>query len=253
MRKSKKRKLKIETSECDRETNQYESRAGDNLEGCMHKRLKRKDMAEMRVKNDLCNENQIERDKNNDSSHCQSDDQVEQRNKKRKKSKKKSVTVEDVPLEENQNFDDEDSANLNPHEERVQKKKDELSKRQLKKEKAELRAAEAREASKILTAQKALNYISKWKHAKSDWKFEKVKQIWLIDNLMDDKYVPDDHFPVVIEYFEGCQGMARKNLLKKAESIIKKIEDSINDDENLVETTEYKRARQLLQALPNEV
>jgi len=126
------------------------------------------------------------------------------------------------------------------------------SKRQLKKEKAEKREAEVKEASKMQAIGKALNYVSKWKHARSEWKFEKVKQIWLINNLLNDAYIPDEHFPTVLEYFEGCKGQARKQLVDKAMKVIKKAEDIVEKDEEVTETTEYKRARELLQALPTE-
>lgn len=91
-----------------------------------------------------------------------------------------------------------------------------------------------------------------WKHAKDQWKFNKVKQIWLIDNLLDDKYVPDEHYSTILEYFEGSKGHARQKLIDKAMKVVKKVEECVNDNDELVETTEYIRARQLLQALPNE-
>lgn len=93
-----------------------------------------------------------------------------------------------------------------------------------------------------------------WKHAKSEWKFEKLRQIWLLDHLLDDELIPDDIFPTVLEYFEGCKGMAREQLLKKGMDVIRKREDSEETPlvEEATESVEYKRARQLLQALPTE-
>ena len=87
-----------------------------------------------------------------------------------------------------------------------------------------------------------------WKHVRDQWKFEKIKQIWLMDNIFNEKYIPDQHFQVVLEYFENCKGMAKKKLVDKAMTIIKEAED----DEELSESEKYKRARQLLQALPTE-
>ncbi|XP_011502281.1 PREDICTED: uncharacterized protein C7orf50 homolog [Ceratosolen solmsi marchali] len=130
-------------------------------------------------------------------------------------------------------------------------KKNEPSKRQLKKEKAEVRALEAKEANKQVIAQKALNYVSQWKHVRNEWKFEKLKQIWLMDNLLNVKYVPDKSFTIILEYFEGCVGSAKKQLVNKAMEVVKKLEDKIKNDE-IEETIEYKRARQLLQTLPIE-
>ncbi|XP_015595587.1 uncharacterized protein C7orf50 homolog [Cephus cinctus] len=128
------------------------------------------------------------------------------------------------------------------------------SKRQVKREKAEQKEMDKREASRLEVMQKALSYVSKWKHAKSEWKFEKIRQIWLIDHLLDKNLIPDAIFPTVLEYFEGCKGMARELLLKKGMDVIKKLEDEEDDEtkDSIMESVEYKRARQLLQALPTE-
>lgn len=126
------------------------------------------------------------------------------------------------------------------------------SKRLMKKERAQQREEKKKEASKQEAAQKALNYISKWKHAKSEWKFEKLRQIWLMDNFLDINMVPDSIFPTVLEYFERCKGMAREQLLRKGIDIIRKVEEDQENRGKIMESVEYKRARQLLQALPTE-
>lgn len=126
------------------------------------------------------------------------------------------------------------------------------SKRQLKREKAEQRETEKREASRIEATEKALNYVSKWKHARSEWKFEKLRQIWLMDNLLDENSIPDSIFPTVLEYFEGCKGMAREQLLKKGMDVIKTIEEDEEKKDEIMESVAYRRARKLLQAIPTE-
>ncbi|XP_043599473.1 uncharacterized protein C7orf50 homolog isoform X2 [Bombus pyrosoma] len=125
-----------------------------------------------------------------------------------------------------------------------------LSKRQLKKQKAEQRKNERRMANRIEAMTKGLSYVSKWKYARSEWKFEKIRQIWLIDNLLDEVHIPDEIFPIVLEYFEGCKGMARELLLRKGLDVVRKVENEENKDE--VESIAYQRARKLLQALPTE-
>ncbi|XP_017762884.1 PREDICTED: uncharacterized protein C7orf50 homolog [Eufriesea mexicana] len=125
------------------------------------------------------------------------------------------------------------------------------SKRQMKREKAEKKVNEKRMANKMEAIKKGLNYVSKWKHARTEWKFEKLRQIWLIDNLLDETSIPDDIFPTVLEYFEGCKGMAREQLLKKGMDVIRKVEEN-EENKNEVESIAYQRARRLLQALPTE-
>ncbi|XP_070172719.1 cholesin [Polyergus mexicanus] len=130
------------------------------------------------------------------------------------------------------------------------------SKRQLKREKVIQAAIQKKESSRINAMQKALNYVSMWKHSRSEWKFEKLKQIWLIDNLLDENSIRDEIFPLVLEYFEGCKGMAREVLLRKGMDIIRKAEEKKDDQEEIkneiTESIAYKRARQLLQTLPTD-
>ncbi|XP_043279352.1 uncharacterized protein C7orf50 homolog isoform X2 [Venturia canescens] len=159
------------------------------------------------------------------------------------KDRPKRMKKDSNNLEENNDEDKDDDP----------KKPEEPSKRQIKKEKAEQRECLKREASRLKSTEKALNYVSKWKHARSEWKFEKVQQIWLIDNLLDGEAIPDAIFPTVLEYFEGCKGMAREQLLKKGMDVIRKQEESEDGEtEEAEKSIEYKRARELLQALPTE-
>ncbi|XP_058807726.1 uncharacterized protein LOC131673622 [Phymastichus coffea] len=171
--------------------------------------------------------------------------------KKRKLKNRKSMIESDTNNTEELNLDNTAMEMEDENEE--EKPNKEPSKRQIKKEKFALREAAIKELGKQQNASKALNYVSKWKHAKSEWKFNTVIQTWLIHNLLDENYVPDDQYATVLEYFENCKGSARKLLLDKAMAVIKKLEDCVekeDEDEEIIETTEYKRARELLQALP---
>lgn len=73
-----------------------------------------------------------------------------------------------------------------------------------------------------------------------------------MDHLLEEWLVPEQVFPTVLEYFEGCKGMARETLLKKGMSVIKKYEKQQDASEEVTVNVEYRRARQLLQALPTE-
>ncbi|XP_012215585.1 uncharacterized protein C7orf50 homolog isoform X2 [Linepithema humile] len=168
------------------------------------------------------------------------------------KRKRKSIVQETESLSEkleeanNVTIDEDTAKDAN---EKTSKKP---SKRQLKKEKAIQREAQKKETNKINAMQKALNYVSMWKHSRSEWKFEKLRQIWLMDNLLDENSISDIIFPVVLEYFEGCKGMAREVLLRKGMEVIRKAEEEENEENKneIMESIAYKRARQLLQTLP---
>lgn len=73
-----------------------------------------------------------------------------------------------------------------------------------------------------------------------------------MDNLLDDNLIPDEVFPIVLEYFEGCKGMAREQLLKKGMDVVRIAEEDIEKRDETVKSVSYKRARSLLQALPTE-
>ncbi|XP_015511456.1 cholesin [Neodiprion pinetum] len=173
--------------------------------------------------------------------------------------RKKAVTdpvfeIESKKLRPSKEIENDDEAGVSTEESPAKEPK-EPSKRQMKKEKLQRKIAEQKESSKLEAAQKAITYISKWKHAKSDWKFEKLRQIWLMDHLLDHNSVPDSIFPIALEYFEGCKGMARQQLVKKMMQVVKKVEEQVasnKDETEATATSEYLRARQILQALPTE-
>jgi len=75
-----------------------------------------------------------------------------------------------------------------------------------------------------------------------------------MDNLLDENAISDTLFPVVLEYFEGCKGMAREVLLRKGMEIIRKTETETDEDDKreIMKSTAYKRARQLLQTIPTD-
>ncbi|XP_011861974.1 PREDICTED: uncharacterized protein C7orf50 [Vollenhovia emeryi] len=129
------------------------------------------------------------------------------------------------------------------------------SKRQLKKQKIALQELKSAEMRKERVLQQAHNYILMWKHSRKEWKFEKLKQIWLMDNMMKKHAVSDAMFPTVLEYFEECKGRARKVLIQKAMDIIKKVDEETNEEckRAIMDTVDYIRARELLQTLtPDE-
>lgn len=93
-----------------------------------------------------------------------------------------------------------------------------------------------------------------WKRCRSEWKFEKLKQIWLMDNLMNEHSISNKMFPIVLEYFKDCKGKAREVLVQKAMEIIKKAEEEEDEElkKDILKTTAYNRAREFLQILPQD-
>eukprot|EP00700_Malawimonas_jakobiformis_P002999 EC725409.1.p1 GENE.EC725409.1~~EC725409.1.p1 ORF type:complete len:118 (+),score=17.80 EC725409.1:59-412(+) len=49
----------------------------------------------------------------------------------------------------------------------------------------------------------ALEYLSLWKHDRDSWKFQKVRQVYLLQHLYERDRVPKSFFPTLLEYLEG--------------------------------------------------
>lgn len=144
-------------------------------------------------------------------------------------------------------------------------KKGKKSNRQKKRERYAQRLAEAQAVAKSELKSHCLNYLSQWKHDKANWKFMKAKQVWLYKNKFSSKLLPDESWPLLLEYFESAQGNIRNMLLEDAKKVIKLMDDWMESqdneksEENEIENTDitsnkpdeitYKRARDLIQCL----
>lgn len=210
-----------------------------NEQHIKHEKVKK---TKQKLNNSECNDNSDE------IINCKEKKNI--KNKKFKKmDDKEELDNEIMPPRKKLNLKEtEDTEEINESDSKTQKQP---SKRQIKKEKAQLKENEKKLAVKTKAMKKGLNYVSKWKHARNEWKFEKLRQIWLMDNLLDETSIPDDIFPTVLEYFEGCKGMAREQLLKKGMDVIRTIEEN-EENRDKIDSVAYQRARKLLQALPTE-
>lgn len=146
-----------------------------------------------------------------------------------------------------------------------------LSKRQKKKQKKLLTLVK----SKDKEVEKTIAYLSKWDSDRDEWKYEKLRQIFLQKHVLDEKVIDDEHSELAIKYlatskvrwatsanderstepltvsFVSEQGHARKVLLDAAEASIKSIEDKLSDEnrDELLNSSAYRRARELMQSM----
>ena len=65
-------------------------------------------------------------------------------------------------------------------------------------------------------------YLENWKHRKSLWKFQKVRQVWLLQHMYDTEQVSNDTFGIMVEYLEGLKGAGRTTTLAEAEKVLSK-------------------------------
>lgn len=112
----------------------------------------------------------------------------------------------------------------------------------------------AKEDSAQREMQRNAEYLRKWKYNRSEWKFEKLRQISIQNHLFiggTTDLMDDYTWDLTIEYLAGTKGAGRDLIVTKAEDIINSIDSRItnqNKDE-MVKLTSYNRARELLQIL----
>lgn len=97
--------------------------------------------------------------------------------------------------------------------------------------------------------QKALNYISLWKHNRLEWKFEKLRQVWLQQNLFDASKIPSDFWDTTVQYFSGAKGQSRQTVLDQAIKYIEDEEKSLEKSADEDYQIRVKRARDIVQNL----
>lgn len=96
-----------------------------------------------------------------------------------------------------------------------------------------------------------ISYLTTWETDKESWKFQKTKQIFIQNQVFNDKVIVDEIWETALSYLSGSQGKAKDELKEKAEEIIRKIDEEYEKSQNkeLLKQKSYTRARELLQML----
>ncbi|XP_036446817.1 uncharacterized protein C7orf50 [Colossoma macropomum] len=111
---------------------------------------------------------------------------------------------------------------LTPEERRVLERKLKKIRRKEEKKKQKEKEMSEKEGSKTSVAQKqALEYLTCWSEKRDEWKFQKTRQVWLLQHMFDSEKVSDAHFAVLLSYLEGLQGVARETTVQKAEALVR--------------------------------
>eukprot|EP01130_Rhizamoeba_saxonica_P011043 TRINITY_DN4572_c0_g1_i1.p1 TRINITY_DN4572_c0_g1~~TRINITY_DN4572_c0_g1_i1.p1 ORF type:complete len:129 (+),score=29.41 TRINITY_DN4572_c0_g1_i1:109-495(+) len=97
----------------------------------------------------------------------------------------------------------------------------------------------------------AITYLVKWKKDRENWKFQKVRQVWLLKNLYNVELITKKHFRYLLQYIDGLRGNWRQILIDQAESFIEEYNDDLNSLDSEDETTEikYKRCKKVRKKL----
>lgn len=170
-------------------------------------------------------------------------DSVEPRKKKKRKEKKRDTTDTDIS-EENQ----ENSTADNPETKtsKTEGEKEESIRARKRKKHAQL-LVDKKLKTELALQQKCLNYLSLWKHNRGEWKFEKLRQVWLQHNMFDAAKIPDEFWDDLVQYFGNSKGKARSVIIQDAVKLIEQEGSDDNDSDEF--QIKLKRARDIVQNL----
>ncbi|XP_065805932.1 uncharacterized protein C7orf50 homolog isoform X2 [Labrus bergylta] len=144
--------------------------------------------------------------------------------------------------------DVEGEEDLSPEERRVleRKMKKILKKEGKKRLKDEGVTPEKTEAPAPTAPQHALDYLTCWAENRTEWKFQKTRQTWLLQHMFDSEKVPDEKFSLLLQYLEGLRGGSRDTTAQKALALI---EMSGQEAEDSAVQQRAHRAREVIQLL----
>ncbi|XP_076826509.1 protein cholesin isoform X1 [Brachyhypopomus gauderio] len=139
---------------------------------------------------------------------------------------------------------------LTPEERRVAERKLKKLRRKAEKQKQKEMGKKEAEPSKTSSAQtQALEYLTCWSEKREEWKFQKTRQVWLLQHMYDSEKVSDAHFKVLLSYLEGLRGVARDTTAKKAEAIVRFGEGPEEVKGGATDSQKTLRAREVVQIL----
>ncbi|XP_063286477.1 uncharacterized protein C7orf50 homolog [Pelobates fuscus] len=170
---------------------------------------------------------------------------------KKKKMSPKDPEDPDDALSKVESPEMKDLEDLTPEEQRKRERK--LKKERKKEEKRLKRESaiddddEEEKPSKPSVCELSLQYLKSWSEKRKDWKFQKTRQIWLLQNMYDQEKISDDYFPILLEYLEGLKGSARDTTVKQAEDLMKEYDKSEAKAE--ADVQKMSRIREVLQLL----
>eukprot|EP00736_Rhodelphis_marinus_P012347 Rmarinus@m.3616 len=98
----------------------------------------------------------------------------------------------------------------------------------------------------------ALEYLEQWDKDRKNWKFQKVRQTWLLQHMFNPDSIHKTHFPVLLRYINGLQGVAREATLTRASEVVKEVEDKEEESRSKADRKKLKRAHKILALFQEE-
>lgn len=176
------------------------------------------------------------------------DDKKHKKVKKRKKIQEAETQTKKTEISDPPTCELEGEEDLSPEEKRVMERKMKkiLKKEEKKRLKTEGETQKKTEASGPTAPQQALDYLTCWAEKRTEWKFQKTRQTWLLQNMFDSEKIPDENFTVLLQYLDGLRGLARDTSVQKALVLV---EESGKAPEDVAVQQRAHRAREVIQLL----
>lgn len=158
----------------------------------------------------------------------------------RRKTRGKELPAEDcaeaVKDKGKKTDEEEEEGEMSAQEERMleRKVKKLLKKAEKEKTKRVVTATAVESGGEAVTpsaAELSLEYLTSWATDKEQWKFQKLRQTWLLQHMYDAEKVPDSYFKILLKYLAGLKGQAKDTTIEKAESIMRKSEKEDVEEE----------------------
>jgi hypothetical protein len=94
-------------------------------------------------------------------------------------------------------------------------------------------------------------YLNQWHTDRDNWKFKKLVQQEILDNMYDSKVLSKSEFAIAVLYLKGIQGIARERMVQDAKNRVKEFERKQEAEEEVDESERraVKRAIKLLETL----
>ncbi|KAI8384009.1 hypothetical protein BD560DRAFT_384608 [Blakeslea trispora] len=102
--------------------------------------------------------------------------------------------------------------------------------------KAKKPKAQIEESKKDAKQEEALAYVRLFVTDRSNWKFKKMLQIWLLSNLYQ---LPEEDFDNVLIYLKDLQGSAREKTKKEAQDKIPASSNTLTSYSNVASTNDF--------------
>jgi hypothetical protein len=163
----------------------------------------------------------------------------------RKKGKAIAITEED---------DDEEEEESN----KKSSKKSKKNKKKKKKKSKALTPLEKNPEKEKRHIYECLDFLRKWESNRSEWKIEKLKQVWLLKNILNQELITEPDFQILLSYMGSVQGHARRVTLKEMEIFMQAYDGKYLGTGSQADkapeelTAQYNRAREIVQTLSDE-